>query len=235
MFLNLIRSECIKYRYTLLVVTIGLAPLLAAALSIYSEFDNDFHWNHILRTAGLLWFGGWIPMICGLLAGFACQLEKGAGNWKGLLVRPVSPKLVYFSKLFVLVIQMTLSTALLFIILNIASLFFPDQEPVPWLKWGGMWTVQTFLSMSILFLSFWIAAAAGRIIAAGFGFFCVIFSGLLRMISGWGNVEIPFSLMGIQILFAIVGCAAILYFSLVWFDRRWRTCKEGHRSFGLFH
>lgn len=137
MFLNLIRSECIKYRHTLLVVTIGLAPLLAAALSIYSEFDNDFHWNHILRTAGLLWFGGWIPMICSLLAGFACQLEKGAGNWKGLLVRPVSPKLVYFSKLFVLVIQMTLSTALLFIILNIASLFFPDQEPVPWLKWGG--------------------------------------------------------------------------------------------------
>ncbi|ERI09508.1 ABC transporter permease [Aneurinibacillus aneurinilyticus] len=226
MLRRMLRSEAVKYRRIFMPALCFIAPLLPAMLALAGQYDpltKQVDWEEAMRAASLYWFGLLLPAAGGLVAGYAAQIEAAAGDWKGMIARGVSRRGLYASKQLWLALCLGLSTAVLYAVLAVAAMPFPEAFGNALWIWGYIWLVQYAAALAQLFISLWIAVAWGRAAAAGFGFISIFLMLCWRSLTGVAYPGIPTAVLTFHLASLVLLCVMLFAAGAAWFHRKERT------------
>lgn len=180
---RLIRAEWLKYRRTAVPWLLVLAPVVTVILAgryTYSHRFGQEAWIQVMDITNQIWSAIWLPLGVGLIAGLSAHLEAPGRTWRALRGRNVSPAWLYVTKLAVLGIQTLLSTLwLVVLILLTGVVIFKIPYAVPWLPLLTAMVVNWFVSLPLLFASYWIAEAIGWAVSIGLGFFAILVAAII--------------------------------------------------------
>ena len=132
---SLIKVEHLKYKRTIakkLLLTAPLFFILVALLqSCFMPPEYAHSWSMVLALTYNWWPVLFIPWGLALLAGLVTNQEKRAGDYRAVLIHPISPTYVWLGKIVVLVYHMLLTTLVL-MGTTLAFGFITATGPVPW-------------------------------------------------------------------------------------------------------
>ncbi len=167
-----IQSEWIKYRRTSIPWLLFLVPFAVVAVAALYVYPRRFQPDAFAQTMEIVvevWSGIWLPLGLGLLAGLSAHIEDGAGAWRTLRARNISPIELYGAKLVVLAGQLLLSTLWLVVLLLFTVHMFRLPLVVSWEALVLAMVVNWFVSLPLLLFSMWLAEGIGWAVSIAAG------------------------------------------------------------------
>jgi ABC-2 type transport system permease protein len=170
--MNLMRSEFLKSKRTLMRKLLVLAPLFFLLMALPQKLlmpaDYWRPWQLILDLVYNWWPLIFVPMGTALLAALAESQERKAGHYRGLRSRPLHPARLWIAKVLVMGFH-TLSATLVLIAAIVLSGLITASGGIPWGRiFAGGFTVW-LVSLAIIPLHLWAAAWKGTIFGMAVG------------------------------------------------------------------
>lgn len=159
---GVLRAEWGKYRWTAtpwLIVGGPLTLILAAGLP-RALVGFGLNWEQFLAIVFNWWPIIWLPFGLAILAGQSAAIERRAGAWRSLRVRPIPPAAFFMGKFAALAAQTLLGTLWLLALTLAGGLFLTHQTP----PFGQLLTVGALLwvvALPLIALALWLALAGG--------------------------------------------------------------------------
>ncbi|NLY30978.1 MAG: lantibiotic immunity ABC transporter MutE/EpiE family permease subunit [Firmicutes bacterium] len=184
---SLIKVEHLKYKRTIakkLLLTAPLFFILVALLqSCFMPPEYAHSWSMVLALIYNWWPVLFIPLGSALLAGLVTNQEKRAGDYRAVLIHPISPTYVWLGKIVVLVYHMLLTTLVL-MGTTLAFGFITATGPVPWreILIGGL--ILWITALPQIPIQLWIAHT--------FGMFASIALGVAGLLGGVLAAQTPY-------------------------------------------
>ncbi|NLA59234.1 MAG: lantibiotic immunity ABC transporter MutE/EpiE family permease subunit [Firmicutes bacterium] len=184
---SLLKVENLKYKRTIakkLLLTAPLFFLLVALLQSWFMPPEYAHsWTMVLALIYNWWPVLFIPLGAALVAGLVINQEKRAGNYRAVLIHPISPSYVWLGKIVVLVYHMSLTTLVL-MGTTIAFGFITATGPVPWRE--------ILVGGAILWITALPQIPIQLLVAHIFGIFACIALGVVGLLGGVLAAQTPY-------------------------------------------
>ncbi len=171
--MNILESELIKYRRTLVQKFTVLSPLffvLQASLQKLFMPANYFRpWQLITSLVFNWWPVIFLPLGLALLAVLVDSQERKAGDYRGLRCHNISPAYIWTSKVAAMAIYTLVATAVLLVSTVMAGLI-TAKGGVPWGKIISACLVLWVASLPLIPIQLWAATWKGMFSSMAVGF-----------------------------------------------------------------
>lgn len=170
--MNALKSELLKYKRTFtkkLILLISLFFVLYSLVlrMVVPDFSNS--WKGILNLIFNWWPFIFLPIGMGLFATLVAGQEKSSGNYRTLLTKNISPKLIWYNKVAVMAIYSFLSTVVLICAILISGgLSSTGAIPFAQIISGGF--VCWLVSLILVPIQLWAATWKGVFMSIGIAF-----------------------------------------------------------------
>lgn len=136
MFINVLRTEWLKTRRSLVWIILLLGPLVVAIQGLIMNGSspqagvNHWLWFYTISIIpyGMIFF----PLLAGVLTAFLCRFEHLNGGWKLLLSSPVTKTQVYASKLLLTVFLLAITQIMVCVSTMVSGKIQGISDPIPW-------------------------------------------------------------------------------------------------------
>lgn len=247
--MNIIKSELLKYRRTFAKKLILLMPIFFVVLSLILRIAIPGYkrsWDGILVLVFNWWTTIFLPLGIGVFAGLVAEQEKKSGNYKGLLCRNISPRKIWYGKIFAMAIYTFLSSLVLILAIIISG-FLTSEGSIP-LNQIILGSLVSYIPVLILIpIQLWASSYKGIILSIAIAFIGMLGGVIISPEKFWffmpwswasrliapiigvhpngtilptGDLLLSTSVIIPGLILSIIGFIVVVYISGIWFERR---------------